>query len=211
MITLLARLNRRTKGQTMVEFALVAPLAFILLFGLVDVARAVFYYNTMSSAAREGAREAILSYNQFGNDQPNPAPPGPTDVIGVKPAVRRAGAGVLQFDFLSGTANGRSPACGAANNEPSANHGCVWVFEVGTGQTCTGPTTANPASAANTGPNPASDRYSNECDFSPSKAGGHHDVVVEIEFRFAPYTPIVSNVMGAGIDLWAKSEMRSEY
>jgi hypothetical protein len=36
-------------------------------------------------------------------------------------------------------------------------------------------------------------------------------VVVEIEFRFAPYTPIVSNVMGAGIDLWAKSEMRSEY
>jgi hypothetical protein len=214
LIVFLARINRPTKAQTMVEFALVAPLAFILLFGLIDVARAVFYYNTISNAAREGAREAILGYNQFGNDQPNPAPPSPTDVIGVKPAVNRAGAGVLQFDFLSGTASGQAPACGASNNEPSANRGCVWVFEVGTGGTCTSPSTANPASAPNTGPNPSGlvpDQYSNGCDFNPSKAGGHHDVVVEIEFRFAPYTPIVSNVMGAGIDLWAKSEMRSEY
>jgi TadE-like protein len=215
LIALLASRSGQTKGQTMLEFALVAPLAFILLFGLVDVARAVFYYNTISNAAREGAREAVLSYNQFGNSQPNPAPPGPTDVIGVDPAVSRAGAGVLQFDFLNGTGtSGQSPACGPANNEPSPNRGCVWVFEVGTGGTCTSPTTANPANAPNTGPNPTGvspDQYSDRCDFSSLKAGGHHDVVVEIEFRFAPYTPIVSNLMGAGIDLWAKSEMRTEY
>ncbi len=197
----------------MVEFALVAPLAFILLFGLLDVARAVFYYNTMSNAAREGAREAILSYNQSSNTGPNPAPPPPTDLIGVDPAVSRAGAGVLNFAFLSGTADGKSPACGSANNQPDPNQGCVWVFEVGTGGTCTGPATATPANAVDTGPNPGGtspDQYS-QCDFTPLKAGGHHDVVVEVEFRFAPYTPIISNLMGNGINFWAKSEMRSEY
>jgi hypothetical protein len=198
----------------MLEFALTAPLAFLLLFGLIDVARAVFYYNTISNAAREGAREAILTYNQAGNTQPNPAPPSPTDVIGVDPAVSRAGAGVLQFDFLSGTNDGVAPACGVAGNEPAANHGCVWVFEVGTGGTCTSPTLNGVPGVPNTGPNPGGfspDQYSNGCDFSPYKVDGHHDVVVEVVFRFTPYTPIVSNLMGDGINLWAKSEMRSEH
>ncbi len=201
-------------GQTMVEFALVAPVAFLLLFGLVDVARAVFYYNTISSAAREGAREAILQYNQSANTGPNPAPPAPTDLVGVNNAVSRAGAHVLGFDFLTGSSDGKAPKCGSASNQPDPNHGCVWVFEVGTGSTCTSPTTANPASAPNTGPNPSGlnpDQYTNGCDFTPLKASGHQDVVVEIEFRFTPYTPIVSNVMGGGINLWSKSEMRAEY
>jgi Flp pilus assembly protein TadG len=55
--------NRRkpSRGQTLVEFALVIPLFVLLLFGIVDFGRAVLAYNSISNAAREGARTAIVN------------------------------------------------------------------------------------------------------------------------------------------------------
>jgi Flp pilus assembly protein TadG len=47
----------------MVEFALVIPIFLLLLVALFDVGRAVFAYNTLTNAAREGARMAIV--NQY--------------------------------------------------------------------------------------------------------------------------------------------------
>ncbi len=47
-------------GQELVEFALVLPLLLVLVFGIVDFSVAVFDYNTVANAAREGARAAIL-------------------------------------------------------------------------------------------------------------------------------------------------------
>ena len=46
----------RTRGQTLVEFALVFPLFALLLFGLIDVGRLVYINNAISEGAREGAR-----------------------------------------------------------------------------------------------------------------------------------------------------------
>src|SRR5207249_8165182 len=43
----------------MVEFALVAPLMLILLFGIVDFGRVVYAYVTLNQAVNEGARVAI--------------------------------------------------------------------------------------------------------------------------------------------------------
>lgn len=54
--TLLAR-----RGQALVEFALVFPIFILLIVALVDVGRAVFAYNTITNAAREGARLAIVN------------------------------------------------------------------------------------------------------------------------------------------------------
>jgi Flp pilus assembly protein TadG len=50
---------RRHSGQSMVEFAVLAPIFFLLLLGTIDLGRAVYIYNTISDAAREGARAAI--------------------------------------------------------------------------------------------------------------------------------------------------------
>jgi Flp pilus assembly protein TadG len=47
----------------MVEFALVGMMFFIILFGLLDLGRAVFQYNLLASSAREGARVAVLQSN----------------------------------------------------------------------------------------------------------------------------------------------------
>lgn len=54
-----ARTPRR--GQALVEFALVAPIFFLLLFGIVEGGRFVFYYQTLANATREGARFAIVN------------------------------------------------------------------------------------------------------------------------------------------------------
>jgi Flp pilus assembly protein TadG len=46
-------------GQTLAEFALVAPLFFLTIFGIVDFSRMVQTYVTMQHSAREGARYAV--------------------------------------------------------------------------------------------------------------------------------------------------------
>lgn len=52
---------KRARGQALVEFALVAPLFFTLLFGIVEVGRFIFYYEVLNNATREGARYAIVN------------------------------------------------------------------------------------------------------------------------------------------------------
>lgn len=52
---------RRAKGQALVEFALVIPIFLLIVVALFDVGRAVFTYNTLTNAAREGARLAIVN------------------------------------------------------------------------------------------------------------------------------------------------------
>lgn len=55
------RRQRRSKGQALVEFALVVPWFFLLLFGIIEAGRFIFYYESLSHATREGARYAIVN------------------------------------------------------------------------------------------------------------------------------------------------------
>ena len=52
--------RRRGRGQAMVEFALIAPIFFLLLFSIIEFGRAVYYIQMLNNAAREGARYAIV-------------------------------------------------------------------------------------------------------------------------------------------------------
>jgi len=54
------RVRRGQMGQAMAEFAIAATVFFFILFGLLDLGRAVFEYNLIASSAREGARTAIV-------------------------------------------------------------------------------------------------------------------------------------------------------
>lgn len=49
------------RGQSLVEFALVAPIFFLLLIGLFDAGYAIYSYNTVANAAREAVRVAIVN------------------------------------------------------------------------------------------------------------------------------------------------------
>jgi Flp pilus assembly protein TadG len=46
----------RQRGQAIAEFAIVIPLLFLMLVGLVDVGRIVYINNALAQGAREGAR-----------------------------------------------------------------------------------------------------------------------------------------------------------
>ncbi len=53
--------RRRTLGQSLTEFALILPVILLVLFGVFDFGRAVYAYNAVSNAAREGGRTAIVN------------------------------------------------------------------------------------------------------------------------------------------------------
>lgn len=54
------RTYRRSSGQSLVEFALLLPLLLVLVMGIFEIGRAVFYYAVLSTAVREGTRYAIV-------------------------------------------------------------------------------------------------------------------------------------------------------
>ena len=81
----------------MVEFALVAPMFFLVLFGIIEAGRFIFYYETLNNATREGARYAIVNgANTIGCPTGPPAPgrrpcdPTGDDVEAARPRTRRS-------------------------------------------------------------------------------------------------------------------------
>jgi TadE-like protein len=51
----------RSRGQSLVEFAFVMPVIVLLAFAFIDLGRAVYTLNTISNAARDGARVAAVN------------------------------------------------------------------------------------------------------------------------------------------------------
>ncbi len=61
--------TEQRKGQSLVEFALVVPIILLLMLGTFDLAFAVYANNTVSLAAREGARYAVTRRTVLTVDQ----------------------------------------------------------------------------------------------------------------------------------------------
>lgn len=53
-------MKSRQKGTTTVEFAIIAVVFFIVLFGVIEIGRALFVWNTLTEATRRGARVAAV-------------------------------------------------------------------------------------------------------------------------------------------------------
>jgi Flp pilus assembly protein TadG len=53
---MLRSLARDNRGQELVEYALTLPILLLLILGIVEFGMAIFAYNTIANAAREGAR-----------------------------------------------------------------------------------------------------------------------------------------------------------
>jgi Flp pilus assembly protein TadG len=87
-----------SRAQALVEFALVAPIFFLILFSIIDFGRYVYYVQILNNAAREGARYAIV-HGSHGIPSSGPPPIGMTssdpsgaNVIAV---VRKQSIGVI--------------------------------------------------------------------------------------------------------------------
>jgi Flp pilus assembly protein TadG len=57
---------RSSRGQGVVEFAMVSPVLFLLLFGIMEGGWLLFHNHQVSNAAREGARYAVVNGEMSG-------------------------------------------------------------------------------------------------------------------------------------------------
>lgn len=64
----LSRFARNERGTAMVEMAIVLPLIILFFLGMIDFGRAIFLYNNLTNAAREGAR---FGASQVGSSLPS--------------------------------------------------------------------------------------------------------------------------------------------
>lgn len=103
-------MRARGRGQALVEFALVAPLLVLLVFGTVDIGRAVFSFTTISEAAELGARAVVPGLP--------PAFPKPTNAEVIQAVQSRSGGLVL------------APAvnCNAATDTERPPAGTGWIY-----------------------------------------------------------------------------------
>jgi Flp pilus assembly protein TadG len=53
-------LRRRRRGVSTVEFALIAPIFFLLVLGFIEVGRGLMIQHLMTNAARQGCRVAVI-------------------------------------------------------------------------------------------------------------------------------------------------------
>jgi PKD repeat protein len=62
--------RRRTRGQSLVEFALILPVLLVMLAAALDLGRIFYAHITLNNAAREGAFEAAANPDSFNPGQP---------------------------------------------------------------------------------------------------------------------------------------------
>jgi Flp pilus assembly protein TadG len=55
------RFVRDTRGQSLIEFALILPMMLVVMFMITEFGRALYTYNVLNTAARAGARVAVVS------------------------------------------------------------------------------------------------------------------------------------------------------
>lgn len=119
--------RRIRRGQTLVEFSLVAFLTIVLLLSIVEISRMVLVYTTVANAARAGARYAIVhgaTRTGSGVDGPSGPTANPLQVVTV---VRNfASAGLLSTGILVITVN--YPGASNAPGQP-VNVAVVYPYD----------------------------------------------------------------------------------
>jgi Flp pilus assembly protein TadG len=177
-------LLRNQRSQALIEFALVSPVLLLLLFGIIDIGRAMFYYDTLSHAAREGARTAVRASNQLPTDN---------DVL---TAVTSQMLGVPVSAPCT-----QGPVTGAT---PPANTAWLYITEPAPSSTVE---TSPP-------PNAPGGEYAAVANGSCSAvnpASGNQQLQVTLRFNLVLITPIVAQATANHLVITAAAIFRTEY
>jgi TadE-like protein len=179
-------MNRhRKRAQSMIEFALVAPVLLTMLVAVFDFARASYTWSVLAYAAREGGRQAVLA---------NFAPSTATDAS-VSSAVIAQGIGVslASAPCPHATTGGATPA------PATVNSGYVYILPGVSG----GPNApaGQPAGVGGGG-----------CRLSSPVGADSQPLKIRIVYKFQPFTPFASQFMGsAGFTIQVDSTMYTEF
>lgn len=129
--------RRRESGQrgaTSFEFAMVAVITFVIIFGMIDLARALYSYHFVTTAAREAARYASVRGYLCSSSVPDC--PGPVNVDAFAKAIAPQGIDKAQVDAtLTSVPNvPPMPVCTPTPNYPgclfqvTATYNFNWIF-----------------------------------------------------------------------------------
>src|SRR6478736_3195539 len=114
----LKRYVRGQRSQALVEFALVSPLFFLVMFTAIDISRLLYAYTAISSAARDGARTASLSGSTYSD----------CDIIKELELVGQGFPVQMDPDSLVGNSDPNNPSGSLQPNVPPPNvgYGYIW-------------------------------------------------------------------------------------
>ena len=107
--------RERARGQAMVEVALVAPLFFALLFGLIDLGRVIWAVDVVGGAAREGARYASVHAGS----------PGTKNGLATEAEIKAHALGFV----VAGGVNPSASVCFTTVTIASQSTGCSGAFD----------------------------------------------------------------------------------
>lgn len=128
------RRHNKEKGATLVEFAVVAPLLFLLLFGVIEFARVVSAYTTVWTGAREGARYATTSAeSDFNSGVPRFRDcDGILDAVQAKAVTTSISASDVSIVWInpSGTTIADCDGLDGAYPDPATKSGGTWSVDI---------------------------------------------------------------------------------
>ena len=174
-------MNRKNRGQSLVEMGLIAPFLIMILLMMIDCGRAAYAYSTLAGAARDGARAAITT----GSSRPDD-----NVVIG---AVQQNAYAVR---LNPGTCINDPPP---ASPSMSPNTGLIYVGAGNGNSTTNAPAGQAPAASAG------------GCGAVIPSYAGHNALAVTIKYNFQPLTPFGSQFFPGGIVMTVTSTMSTEY
>ena len=182
--------SRKRRGQSMVEFALVAPLLFLVLLVTIDFARLVYTFGVITSAARDGARTLSLKVNQT------------SDCAAYGDIAGLAQGFLLSPDPSSivGNHNPNAPSGPPQPTTPPAGQGYIYIWPSVASST---PQDQHPG--CDGGPRPTTcpqTGQNNTCSL--------HDVAVEIQYTYQPLIPVFQEFTGS-FTIKAVSVVHTEY
>jgi TadE-like protein len=175
---------RSQRSQALIEFALISPVLLLLLFGIVDIGRAVFYYDTLSHAAREGARAAVIASNQL---------PTNADVLAT-----------VSGQLVGGSVTAPCPQGPITSATPPANAAWLYITEPNP----PGTVEVSPPMNAPGGENAAA--AGGSCS-AVNPAGNNAQLQVTLRFNLILITPVIAQATADHIVIRASSVFRTEY
>ncbi len=195
----------------MPEFALVAPVLLLIIFGIFDFGRAIYFYVSSQQAANEAARVAIQGEPFLGGPPYQP----PTTVASLQGAIKNTKGVALAQAPASECPNGLINQSGDLYNPATIPGNTGWMFL--TDPETPGATTTQPwvatlgANAANAPGGDAQTGGTKACPNGVIPASGGKPLQVTVFFHYSPVTPLIGNIFGSRVILVAYSVYRTEY
>ena len=95
--------SRKRNGATMVEAAIVLPIFFMFIIGMVLVGQGIYYYNLTADLARQGTRYATVHGNDYYTDSGTNMLVSDIYNNSIKPATVGLNTSNLSYSFKFGT------------------------------------------------------------------------------------------------------------